>query len=130
IAGLYWKRANSNGALAGIILGGSSTIFAQVLNSEYAVIIGVIISLVSLVIVSIFTKEESTLSHVFDFKSITNKDYIALSFVVLFFALFLLGLTSLSLWPILIILALSGMTIALIMMLILVFPKKENDNTK
>lgn len=126
IAGLYWKQANSKGALAGIILGGTTTIAALVSGSEYAVIFGSIVSLVSLVAVSLFTKEERKVSHVFSYKSITNKDYIALAFAVLFFVLFLFGLTNLSLWPILIILTLLGMTFALVMMVVFVIPKKEN----
>src|SRR5699024_10616196 len=40
IAGMYWKKANAKGATAGIIFGGATTIVAQVLDSEYAVIIG------------------------------------------------------------------------------------------
>ena len=126
IAGLYWKRANSKGALSGIILGGTSTILAQILGSDFSVIIGSVISLIAVVIISLLTKKENVISHVFDFKSITKQDYVAFSAVAVFFILFLLGLTNLSFWPILISLTILGMTFALIMMIVFVIPKKHN----
>lgn len=125
IAGMYWKKANGKGATAGIIFGGATTIVAQVLDSEYAVIIGSIVSLVALVLVSLVTTGEVEKSKLFQFKAVPKKDYGLLLGVIVFFVLFLIGLTQLAVWPFLIILTIIGMTIALFMMIYYVLPKRE-----
>src|SRR5699024_6258955 len=125
IVGMYWKKANAKGATAGIIFGGATTIVAQVLDSEYAVIIGSIVSLVALVLVSLVTTGGVEQSKLFQFNAVPKKDYGLLLGVIVFFVLFLIGLTQLAVWPFLIILTIIGMTIALFMMIYYVLPKRE-----
>ncbi|KKE79791.1 hypothetical protein NSA56_00845 [Oceanobacillus caeni] len=62
VLGIWWKRANVQGAIAGILVGGSSFIiafsfFEMPYNSE--ILIGLPLSIVSMVVVSLVTESPS-----------------------------------------------------------------------
>ncbi|WP_085522412.1 sodium:solute symporter family protein [Tuberibacillus sp. Marseille-P3662] len=125
LAGIYWKRANSNGAMSGILSGGIVTIIGEIMQWPHTVIIGIVFSLAGVIIGSLVTKMEPEKATLFQFKTMTQRDYPFFVAICLFFALFLIGLTQLALWPILITLAVIGLTIGLILMAVYALPDRK-----
>lgn len=124
--GLYWRRANAIGATTGIILGGLSTIIAEIAKTSLdPVIIGIIFSIAGTVIGSLCTKENFEKGDIFNFKSVASKDLKFLGIVSVFFILFLLGLMNLNVWPYLILITLLALTLSVVLLIIYIFPKNK-----
>lgn len=128
IFGLLWKRANSNGAIAGIILGGGSTVFCQIIGSTVdPVIIGILFSLAGTIIASLLTSEDNKKGELFMYKTVTPKDMTFLTLILIGYVSFLFGANFINVWPALIVTTLIGLIIGIILLIIYVFPRKQNN---
>ncbi|TLS35599.1 sodium:solute symporter family protein [Pseudalkalibacillus caeni] len=126
IIGIYWKRANAGGAMLGLLLGGVATIVAEVTHPPLdPVIIGILFSIAGVVIGSLLTRENVEKGNLFAFKAVEGKDYTFLLVVAGIYVLFLLGLTSLSLWTPLIVLTILALIFSLVMLTIYILPNKR-----
>jgi SSS family transporter len=124
--GLLWRKANTPGALLGMVLGGASTIICQLLGTEIdPVIIGILFSLLGTIFGSLFLQEENVKGELFQIKTITKKDNIFLSIILLGYIGFLTGMNFLNVWPLLIIITLIGLVISLILLTIYIIPRKQ-----
>lgn len=128
ILGLLWKRANSNGAIAGIILGGGATVFCQIIGSTVdPVIIGILFSLAGTIIASLLTSEDNKKGELFMYKTVTPKDMTFLTLILIGYVSFLFGANFINVWPALIVTTLIGLIIGIILLIIYIFPRKQNN---
>jgi SSS family solute:Na+ symporter len=124
--GLYWRRANSVGALTGIILGGASTIIAGFIPMELdPVIIGIVFSITGTVLGSLLSKPEPEKGQIFQFKTVASKDLKLLAIISVFFILFLIGLMNVNIWPWLILITVIALTLSVVLLIYYIFPKNK-----
>ncbi|WP_199799042.1 sodium:solute symporter family protein [Lentibacillus cibarius] len=124
--GLYWRRANATGAMAGIILGGLTTIIAVLMQTSLdPVIFGIIFSIAGTVIGSLSSKPDYEKGDVFQFKSVASKDLKFLGIVSIIFILFLFGFMNLNMWPWLILITLVALTLGVVLLIVYIFPQKN-----
>src|SRR5699024_2667830 len=102
--GLLWKNANTIGALTGMVLGGGSTLISQLMGTGIdPVLIGILFSLIGTIAGSSLSKVETNKGELFQSKTITKKDNIFLSIILLGYIGFLFAMNFIDVWPILIV---------------------------
>lgn len=123
--GLFWPKANSYGAIAGIIGGGLTTILCNIMQTNIdPVILGLLVSLVGTVLFSILFKEDGDKGQQFVFKTVTKKDYGIFAGSVVIYAAFLISINFISLWPFLIACSLIGLCVGVIALFAFILPKR------
>lgn len=125
VAGMVWHRANAKAALAGIIAGAAVTIGGLIVGSSIAVIYGFGASFIALVITGLVTRPEPDKAGVFGKGAVAKRDYPWLAGVAVFFVLFMLALTNLDLWPILVGVSLLGFVVAIVLMIVFALPRRR-----
>lgn len=126
LSGLFWRRANSAGAMSGVLLGGFSTLFAIMMKTSIdPILIGIMFSFAGMVIVTLMTKPETEKGDILNFSADGKKDYPFLIIIVTLTVLFLLGLTNIKMWGILIILSTAALVLTMILLIVFIFSKKE-----
>ncbi|WP_051263228.1 sodium:solute symporter family protein [Tuberibacillus calidus] len=125
LCGLYWKRANSIGAMSGMVMGGVSTIISEIIHtSTDPVIIGILFSIIGIVLGSILSKPQAQKTTAFQFHS--EKDIPYFITFALLFILIIAGITKLEIWGILIILTVLALIFSLVILLVFIFPRSRN----
>lgn len=118
LAGLYWKRANSTGALAAMVLGGGSTTVCEVfgLVSE-PLLVGITFSALGLVGGTLLTRRENPPVDVDRLRLNLKPDlpWLALAFV--FCVAFFLMISSPSMWPFVIGLSLIALCLSVVLLI-------------
>lgn len=103
LAGLYWRRANSRGAMAAILAGGGATLISEILQSPVEpLLIGIACSIIGLLIGTFLTRPETSDIDVSSLKLDLKPDLPWLAVVAIICVIFFLTLTQRSLWPIII----------------------------
>jgi len=124
--GLLWKNANTIGALTGMVLGGGSTLISQLMGTGIdPVLIGILFSLIGTIAGSSLSKVESNKGELFQSKTITKKDNIFLSIILLGYIGFLFAMNFIDVWPILIVVTLIGLIISTVLLTIYIVPRKQ-----
>jgi SSS family solute:Na+ symporter len=125
VAGMAWRRTNGKGALAGLIVGGAVTIASEIMGSSIAVIYGFGASLIALIIVTLVTPAVPSKSDAFGKGAVEKRDYPVFISICVFFVIFMLALSKLSLWPIILAVSLAGMVCAIILMVAYAVPRRR-----
>lgn len=125
VAGMVWRRANSKAALTGLIAGGFVTIVGEIAASPIAVVYGFGASLTAVVVVGLLTSPEPDRAGVFGKGAVARRDYPFLAAICVFFVLFLLALTDLGLWPVIVAVSLTGFVVALALMIVYALPRRK-----
>ncbi len=129
ILGLLWSKANSNGAIAGMVLGGGATIWCQVMGTTVdPVIIGILFSLAGTVIGSLALKEDNEKGQLFRFNTITQKDMGFLSVILVGYISFLVGANFLNIWPVLIVATIIGLLIGIVLLIVYLLPGQKSQS--
>lgn len=124
--GLLWRKANTNGAIAGMVLGGGATVICQILGTEVdPVIVGIIFSLVGTIGGSLLVKEENEQGELFQIKTITDKDITFLGIILAGYITFLIGTNFVNVWPVLIIATILGLSIGVILLIAYILPNRK-----
>ncbi|TMN21651.1 sodium:solute symporter family protein [Lentibacillus cibarius] len=124
--GLLWRKANTNGAISGMLLGGGATVTCQIIGTAVdPVIVGIIFSLAGTVGASLLIREENAKGELFQVKTVTNKDIIFLSIILIGYVSFLIGANFVNVWPVLIIVTLLGLTLGAVLLVIYILPKRR-----
>lgn len=122
--GLYWRRANSVGAMSGMLLGGMSTAVAEFAGAPLdPVIVGISFSITGTIAGSLLSKDINLNAHVFQFEAMGRKDIKSLIAVSVGFGLSLFGLTFLSLWPWMILVTVFALTASVALLVYYVVPR-------
>ncbi|MCM3757254.1 sodium:solute symporter family protein [Sporosarcina aquimarina] len=128
--GLFWPKANSYGAMAGIIGGGVTTILCSIMQTSIdPVILGLIVSLAGTLLFSLLFKEEGDKGQKFLFKTVTKKDYGIFAGSVVIYAAFMISINFINMWPLLIACSLIGLCVGVIALFAFVMPKKKEKVT-
>ncbi|WP_229683182.1 sodium:solute symporter family protein [Virgibacillus oceani] len=129
ILGLLWSKANSNGAIAGMVLGGGATIWCQVMGTTVdPVIIGILFSLAGTVIGSLALKEDNEKGQLFRFNTITQKDMGFLTVILVGYISFLVGANFLNIWPVLIVATIIGLLIGIVLLIVYLLPSQKSQS--
>lgn len=129
LCGLYWKRANSVGAMSGMVFGGASTIFAEIFQTPLdPVIVGILFSIIGIVLGSLVTQPEVQKAKVFEFHSKKDIPFFILFAVLV--VLFIMGMANVKLWGILIIATVLALIFSIVMLLIYMFPKSKDNKVR
>lgn len=129
--GLFWKRANSTGAMAGLLLGGGTTLVTTIIGTTTdPVIYGIIASVAGVLAGSLLTDAEVKKGEVFNFSTVKKQDLPWFFAVVVFFTAFLIGVNYLNIWPLLIIITILALAVSVVMLLIYAFPKRSGKKGK
>ncbi|MBY7144472.1 sodium:solute symporter family protein [Virgibacillus sp. NKC19-3] len=124
--GLLWRKANTNGAISGMLLGGGATIICQIIGTTVdPVIVGIIFSLFGTVFGSLIKQENNEKGELFQVQTITNKDITFLSVILVGYVTFLTGMNFINVWPILIMLTLLGLIIGVVLLIAYMLPKRK-----
>lgn len=119
IAGLFWERANANGALISEILGGGGVLLMnihKIVNLD-PVTFGIILSIIGLVVGSLITEDDKEKSHIFDFANIIKpKDFVPVIAVAIILVLWVFAIGNLALWPLIIIATIILLSLSIVLM--------------
>ncbi|WP_047864188.1 sodium:solute symporter family protein [Rubrobacter aplysinae] len=119
LAGLYWRRANSSGALTAMILGGGSTIICEAfgLVSE-PLLVGIVFSIIGLVAGTLLTRRESSAVDVSRLRLNLKPDLPWLALAVTFCVAFFFAIGRPGMWPYVVGLSVVALCVSVVLLLV------------
>ena len=122
LAGLYWRRANSTGAMAALLAGGSGTLIATLLDTALEpLLIGIGCSIAGLLAGVFFGRAETRVLATKDMDFSLRSELPWFAAVVVFCGLFFWGAAHVENWPWMIGLSLGAMSLCVVLLIVFFF---------
>lgn len=119
LAGLYWKRANSGGALAAMILGGGATMTSEAFGlAPEPLLVGIIFSVIGLIAGTLLTRPENPPVDVSRLKLDLRPDLPWLVLAAAICVAFFLALGNPGVWPFVVGLSLTALCLSIVLLVV------------